>query len=84
MAQQTAVEWLSNNLPKVGKYITLEMTFEIHAKFQQAERMHEMQIKDAYNHGQKNGYNYRGIRKGFISEELYYEQTYTQSGTKED
>ena len=83
MAQQTAVEWLSNNFPKVGKYITLEMTFEIHAKFQQAERMHEMQIKDAYDQGQNNGYNYRGTGKGFISDELYYEQTYTQSGTEE-
>ena len=74
--QMTAVDWLNNNMPNVGHYIPMEVALELHAKFQQAERMHEKQIKDAYNHGQKNGYNYRGIGKGFISEELYYEQTY--------
>ena len=76
MAQQTAVEWLSNNFPKVGKYITLEMTFEIHAKFQQAERMHEMQIKDAYKHGQKNEFSHVMVGKILITGEEYYEQTY--------
>ena len=82
--QKTAVEWLNNNMPNVGHYIPMGVALELHAKFQQAERIHEMQIKDAYDQGQNNGYNYRGTGKGFISDELYYEQTYTQSGTQQD
>ena len=73
----TAVEWLNNNMPNVGHYIPMEVALELHAKFQQAERMHEMQIKDAYKHGQNNGYNYRSNGRGYITGEEYFEQTFT-------
>ena len=79
MAQEmTAVEWLSNNFPKVGKYITLEMTFEIHAKFQEAERMHQQQIKDAFYKGRTQGI--KGMSNAhytsLITAEEYYQQTF--------
>ena len=72
----TAVEWLNNNMPNVGHYIPMEVALELHAKFQQAERMHEKQVVDAYKHGQNNGYNFRGTSKGYITGEEYFEQTY--------
>ena len=74
--QMTAVEWLNNNMPNVGHYIPMEVALELHAKFQQAERMHEMQIKDAYKHGQKNEFSHVMVGKILITGEEYYEQTY--------
>ena len=73
MAQQSAVEWL-DRWYRDNPEATHE---EGNKALQQAKRMHEKQVKDAYNHGQKNGYNYRSTGKGFISDELYYEQTFT-------
>jgi len=42
----------------------------------QALDMHEKQIKDAYKHGQNNGYEYRDGGVNIISAETYYEQTF--------
>ena len=82
----TAVEWLNNNMPNVGHYIPMEVALELHAKFQQAERMHEMQIKDAFIIGRTQGI--KGMNNAhyssLITAEQYYEQTYTQSGTQQD
>ena len=72
----TAVDWLNNNMPNVGHYIPMEVALELHAKFQQAERMHKQQTVDAYKHGQNNGYNYRSNGRGYITGEEYYEQTF--------
>jgi hypothetical protein len=74
MAQQTAVEWLASNFPNIGKSIGMGTSLEIHAKFQHAERMHEKQIKEAYKHGQNNGYQYRNVK--LITSEEYYQQTF--------
>ena len=55
MAEQSAFEWLESNFPNIGKSIGMGTSLEIHAKFQQAARMHEQQIKDAYSHGWHDG-----------------------------
>jgi hypothetical protein len=75
MAEQSSVKWLERNFPKIGKLIDTATSLEIHIKFQQAERMHEKQIKDAYGHGQNNGYSYKygGV---LIDAEEYYQQTF--------
>jgi hypothetical protein len=68
--KQTAVEWLSQNFPDLGKYIPFGMSMELHAKFQQAKEMEKEQIIDAY-------------AQGFIESEVmdkgaeqYYNETY--------
>ena len=86
MAEQSAVEWLETNFPKIGKSIDMATSFEIHLKFQQAKRKHEQQLKEAYKAGQDNGYEYRdgGVslingeecRVNLIDAEEYYQQTY--------
>lgn len=50
MAQQTAVERLLNNMPDISHYIPIGVTIELHAKFQEAERMHKEQIIGTYVH----------------------------------
>jgi hypothetical protein len=78
MAEQSAVEWLGTNFPNIGKSIGMGTSLEIHAKFQQAERMHEKQIKDAYEKGETNGIkstnnaNYTSLK----TSEQYYNETY--------
>ena len=51
MEQQTAVEWLSENIPDLGKYIPFGVSMELHAKFQQAKQMEKQQIIDAWCDG---------------------------------
>ena len=78
MAQQTAVEWLNNNMPNVGHYIPMEVALELHAKFQQAERMHEEQVIDFGKKCQMVHdveYGDGAVTFLFTPEELY-EQTY--------
>jgi hypothetical protein len=75
MAEQSAVQWLESNFPKIGKSIDTATSLEIHLKFQQAERMHEQQIKDAYGHGHNNGLSYLYGCVPIDAEE-YYQQTY--------
>jgi antirestriction protein len=72
MAEQSAVKWLASNFPELGKYIGLGMSFEILAKFQQAERKHEQQIKEAYKHGQNNECSYE------YGAEEYYNETFNK------
>jgi hypothetical protein len=40
----TAVEWLIENIPDLGKYIPFGVSIELHAKFQQAKEMEKQQI----------------------------------------
>jgi hypothetical protein len=80
MAEQTAVEWLVEQL-KIEEGIDFIPTslFERAKEMEkQRERMHEQQIKEAYGHGHNNGcsYLYGGVP---IDAEEYYQQTY---GTK--
>ena len=42
--KQTAVEWLLNNMPDLGRYIPFGVSMELHAKFQQAKEMEKEQI----------------------------------------
>ena len=78
MAEQSAVEWLASNFPEIGNSIGMETSIEIHAKFQHAERKHEQQIKEAYKHGQNNGYSYRDGDPSvkLITAEEYYQQQF--------
>jgi len=76
--QQSAVQWLETNFPKIGKSIDTATSLEIHVKFQQAKRMHEQQIKDAYEKGETNGIkstnnaNYTSLK----TSEQYYNETF--------
>lgn len=36
MKNKTAVEWLLQNIPDLGKYIPFGVSMQLHAKFQQA------------------------------------------------
>jgi hypothetical protein len=78
MAEQSAVEWLETNFPKIRERIDLSTSLQIHLKFQQAERMHEKQIKDAYGHGHNNGcsYLYGDPSVKLITAEEYYQQQF--------
>jgi hypothetical protein len=64
--KQTAVEWLVENIPDLGKYIPFGVSIELHAKFQQAKEMERHQIKDAYDQGDIQ----------LVNGKQYYEQTY--------
>jgi hypothetical protein len=64
--KQTAVEWLVENIPDLGKYIPFGVSIELHAKFQQAKEMEKEQIKDAYDQGDIQ----------LVNGKQYYEQTY--------
>jgi hypothetical protein len=64
--KQTAVEWLVENIPDLGKYIPFGVSIELHAKFQQAKEMEKQQIKDAYDQGDIQ----------LVNGNQYYEQTY--------
>ena len=75
MAQETAVEWLENNIPDISHYIPMGVTLEVDAKFQEAERMHKEQIIDAYANGYNNGYCFL-YGDARITGEEYFEETY--------
>jgi hypothetical protein len=65
--KQTAVEWLVENIPDLGKYIPFGVSIELHAKFQQAKEMERHQIIIAYDMGD------RDVR---YQPEQYYNETY--------
>jgi len=74
MAEQSAVEWLENQL-------TLALGDELkdlRGLFVVAKEMHEREIKDAYGHGQNNGRSclYGNPYAKLITAEQYYQQTY--------
>jgi hypothetical protein len=69
--KQTAVEWLVENIPDLGKYIPFGVSIELHAKFQQAKEMEKQQIKDAWEDAE--GYN--DLTNKNLAEQ-YYNETY--------
>jgi hypothetical protein len=67
--KMTAVEWLIENIPDLGKYIPLGVSIELHAKFHQANELFEQQIKDAFQ--------YKFFHPYVENEpEIYYNETY--------
>jgi hypothetical protein len=66
--KQTAVEWLKENIPDLGKYIPFGVSIELHAKFQQALEMEKQQIIKAYDYCRCIG--------NFDSGTEYYNETY--------
>jgi hypothetical protein len=45
----TAVEWLKENIPDLGKYIPFGVSIELHSKFQQALEMEKQQAERSYS-----------------------------------
>jgi hypothetical protein len=84
MKQETAVDWFIDNAFNSGvlSFTNKPEMIERNAIIQQAKEiekaneMHEQQIKDAYQHGQNNGWSYRDGYVKLITSEEYYEQTY--------
>ncbi len=76
MAQQTAVEWLMENIQKVHK-----MDWNI--VFIQAKAMEKEQIETAYGDGQENGIECQkklsnGDNCNIITSMQYYNETYNK------
>lgn len=72
--KQTAVEWLLNNMPDLGRYIPFGVSMELHAKFQQAKEMEKEQIIQASKINL--GWRYPLISKINDQAENYYNDTY--------
>jgi hypothetical protein len=74
---KTAVEWLQQevilqtNLP-----LNLENVLVFNKLIEQANKMFEEQIMDAYEHGQNNGYMYRDGNSNIIQAQQYYNETF--------
>ena len=66
--EHTALEWLEENIPDLGKYIPFGVSMELHAKFQQAKEMEKQQIIDAVDGFPIENRNMLG--------EQYYQETY--------
>jgi hypothetical protein len=65
----TAVEWLIENIPDLGKYIPFGVSIELHAKFQQALEMEKQHIMEAFQ--------YKFFHPYVENEpEQYYDETY--------
>jgi hypothetical protein len=85
MAQQTAVEWLDNQLWKlrlklrVGE-VSIDFYCEQEVKLiEQAKAMEKEQIMSAYDLGNQNQYNKICISNYVnIDEEQYYNETYNK------
>jgi archaellum component FlaF (FlaF/FlaG flagellin family) len=71
MAQQTAVEWLFSQIP--FEWSSSKAAFEA---LQQANEMHEQQIRNAYNTGWDNAETYAEV-----STDQYYNETYKTQNT---
>jgi hypothetical protein len=69
--KQTAVEWLSQNIPDLGKYIPFGVSMELHAKFQKAKEIEKQQIVDAVD-------GFPIENRNMLGEE-YYKKTYELS-----
>ena len=72
MAQQTAVEWLSERLIRMIPTISPIYKYDIKEYVEQAKAMEKEQIKDAFKHGE--------IPPLFdiLSAEQYYNETYNK------
>ncbi len=75
--QQTAVEWLLQNIPDLGGYIPLGVSMELHAKFQQALQMEREQRINAYNEGVESEYEYHINSAPRITAEQYYKSLFS-------
>jgi hypothetical protein len=76
MKQQTAVEWLTDEMIKrdfFNKNKNLSFTTLEHL-VNEAKKMEKQQIIDSWKDGRSKGYN-----SGCGDSETYYEETYTQS-----
>lgn len=78
MKQQTAVEWLMEQISydngygeRLNSYIE---TFDLSEFFKKAKEIEKEQITDAYLEGGRKGFNFFGD-----DFEKYYEETFTQS-----
>jgi len=71
----TAVEWLTENIPDLGKYIPFGVSIELHGKFQQALELEKQQIENAFNAG-VNSEDYYYPNSMFTESETYYNETY--------
>jgi len=82
MAQQTSVEWLINQLYKIG------LSKDIHPNnilFSKAKEIHKEQIEDAYNQGFRDALEYCGNDINYKDEiaeqsnaEDYYNKTFNK------
>lgn len=82
MAQQTAVEWLIEQISEKqpnGFYVidTLE---DVKRIFEKAKQIEKEQITNAYVHGQNNGYMYRDGGSDIINVDQYYNKEYGNEG----
>jgi hypothetical protein len=71
MKEQTAVEWLYENI-----LLTPLDIRSINKCLEQAKEMEKEQILESYKHGQNNGYMYRDGNSNIIQAEQYYNETY--------
>ena len=67
---KTGVKWLLDNFPKIGQYLELGVTIEIHSKFKEAEKINKSQIIDAYSSGFKDGQGLLMDKIKFIENEM--------------
>ena len=73
MAQQTAVEWLIEQLPLIQHIFIQEGSTDV---IEQAKRIEKEQRTNAYVHGQNNGYMYRDGGSDIINVDQYYNITF--------
>ena len=72
MEQQTAVQWLINNLPDTSDGLSLGFVLELNAKLKRAKEMEKEQIENAYNAGSKE------IEQDRDNAAWYYFETYVK------
>jgi hypothetical protein len=82
--KQTAVEWLSQNIPDLGKYIPFGVSIELHAKFQQAKEMEKKNTDNKVIHfaewlTKKHPFTLIALYEQF--EEQYYSENFKQDET---
>lgn len=80
MAQQTAVEWLLENLPKSAKIKLTDEGIKEYLKIrEQAKAMEKEQIKQAHYHNRCiNNKTYECTKKAIEDAEIYYNETYNK------
>lgn len=84
MAEQTAVEWLFEQLGSHIGPVDDSEAAKLNEYIAKAKQMHEKQTIDAYKHGQNNEFSHLMVGKLHITGEEYFEQTYkTQEHDKQ-
>jgi hypothetical protein len=69
MAQQTALEWLIEQCPRIETIVSYNI-------LEQAKAMEKEQIEKAFNEGMSNSVDYFG--SGVEESEKYYNETYNK------